>query len=127
MHCHNIFMVNIFIFELFTWTSNFTFTDILRIRKNEINKTHQHFQENLACTTLHLTLDTFKNDYSLIIKPIWNIDDNIFFKMQLSIINSILLKINSQFNNYQTLHVLKHANPNWYRFLTNLNFHQSFN
>jgi len=88
-------MVNIFIFELCTWTSNFTFTDILRIRKNEINKTHQHFQENLAYTTLHLTLDTFKNDYSLIIKPIWNIDDNIFFKN--ATINNKLYFIKNKF------------------------------
>ena len=63
-------MLDLFIFELCTWTSNFTFINILRIRKNKINKTHQPFQENLAYTTIHLTLDTFKNDYSLIIRLI---------------------------------------------------------
>jgi hypothetical protein len=42
-----------------------------------------------------LTLDTFKNDYSLIIKPIWNIDDNIFFKN--ATINNKLYFIKNKF------------------------------
>jgi hypothetical protein len=77
MHHHNIFMMNFFFIILCTWICNFTPTNIVHIRKYKINKIFNPFKIIFIIKPSR-SPDILKNNYSLFIKSIKNIDNKIY-------------------------------------------------